>query len=150
MLISKGEGLYEGLEWLSGVIKNRPCLPPPPDITTHPPAVLSDNKILTAEKKEGKRMEDQLLEWIERQDQDDDIFLQELEDATLGSWDHYTHLRIAWLLLTRHGVITINIILLLIMHLYLYFTVIITPIIIFINIVAIIIIIIIIISARRE
>lgn len=44
-----------------------------------------------------------MLEWLEREDVPDDDFLQQLDDATLAVWDHYTHLRIAWLYLTRYG-----------------------------------------------
>jgi hypothetical protein len=48
--------------------------------------------------------QEQLLhEWLERDDAPDDIFLQQFNTYTLDKWDHYTHLRIAWLLLTRHG-----------------------------------------------
>lgn len=44
-----------------------------------------------------------LLEWLEREDQPDDAFLESLANCTLDSWDHYTHLRIAWLHLTKFG-----------------------------------------------
>ncbi|KAI9014114.1 ADP-ribosylation factor, partial [Hyaloraphidium curvatum] len=44
-----------------------------------------------------------LLEWLERQDEPNDEFLAKLADCTLDSWDHRTHLRIAWLHLTRFG-----------------------------------------------
>jgi hypothetical protein len=48
--------------------------------------------------------QEQLLrEWLEREDSPDDVFLQEFNTYTLDKWDHYTHLRVAWLLLTRHG-----------------------------------------------
>ena len=33
----------------------------------------------------------------------DDEFLQQFESCTLTSWSHKTHLRMAWLYLTRHG-----------------------------------------------
>lgn len=48
-------------------------------------------------------METQLEEWLERTDCSDDLFLSQLADYTLDNWDHYTHLRIAFILLTRHG-----------------------------------------------
>ena len=53
--------------------------------------------------KEAQRLEKLLLDWIERVDLTEDVFLTQLEDATLEEWDHYTHLRIAWINLTRHG-----------------------------------------------
>lgn len=30
-------------------------------------------------------------------------FLSRIEDASFDVWDHYTHLRIAWLVLTKYG-----------------------------------------------
>lgn len=48
-------------------------------------------------------MEIQLEEWLTRVDESDDTFLAELTDYTLDNWDHYTHLRIAFVLLTRYG-----------------------------------------------
>ena len=36
------------------------------------------------------------------EDGPDDAFIASLEDFTLDTWDHRTHLRIAWLMLTRH------------------------------------------------
>jgi ADP-ribosylation factor protein 1 len=55
------------------------------------------------EEEEAARLEAMLTEWLSREDDSDEIFLQQLEDATLGIWDHYTHLRIAWLFLTKYG-----------------------------------------------
>ena len=53
--------------------------------------------------KEAQRLEQMLFDWIERVDLTEDEFLAQLEDAILEEWDHYTHLRIAWINLTRHG-----------------------------------------------
>ena len=52
---------------------------------------------------EGQRMEALLSEWLHRIDESDDDFLGKLYDCSLESWDHRTHLRIAWLLLGRLG-----------------------------------------------
>ena len=41
--------------------------------------------------------------WLRRDDEPDDVFLGALRDYSLDSWDHYTHLRLAWILLGRHG-----------------------------------------------
>jgi hypothetical protein len=49
------------------------------------------------------RLELQLEEWLTRADDIPDAFLSKLRDYSLDSWDHYTHLRIAYLLLTRYG-----------------------------------------------
>jgi hypothetical protein len=48
-------------------------------------------------------METMLTEWLSRDDEDDDVFLGKLANFSLETWDHRTHLRIAWLLLDRHG-----------------------------------------------
>ena len=102
------DGINDGLVWLhdallqtrpslSGSSSSQPPPPPPPDEST-----TSSNE-LTAEEQQAKRLEELLLEWLDRDDIPPDMFLQHLEDATLDIWDHYTHLRIAWLFMTRHG-----------------------------------------------
>ena len=48
------------------------------------------------------QMESQLEEWLQRVDEPDDVFLHQLRACTLDAWDHYTHLRIAFVLLRRH------------------------------------------------
>jgi ADP-ribosylation factor protein 1 len=40
---------------------------------------------------------------LTREDGDDEEFLTQLANYTLDSWDHYTHLRIAFILLNQHG-----------------------------------------------
>lgn len=57
----------------------------------------------TAAQAEARRLEETMMEWLQREDQPDDVFLTQLSDYTLDSWDHRTHLRIAWLLLRQHG-----------------------------------------------
>eukprot|EP00286_Rhodomonas_abbreviata_P025296 CAMPEP_0181294310 /NCGR_PEP_ID=MMETSP1101-20121128/3528_1 /TAXON_ID=46948 /ORGANISM="Rhodomonas abbreviata, Strain Caron Lab Isolate" /LENGTH=520 /DNA_ID=CAMNT_0023398951 /DNA_START=105 /DNA_END=1667 /DNA_ORIENTATION=+ len=98
-----GDGLEEGLDWLISALGEKPSTDrrdPPPD---------GDGGGGAAGRKgiqdmtEEEKLEATLLEWLEREDEGDDEFLQKLHDYTLDSWDHYTHLRIAWLLLTRHG-----------------------------------------------
>lgn len=49
------------------------------------------------------RLELQLEEWLTREDDSAEVFLTKLRDFTLDVWDHYTHLRIAYLLLKQHG-----------------------------------------------
>ncbi|GLC43758.1 hypothetical protein PLESTB_000905000 [Pleodorina starrii] len=46
---------------------------------------------------------DVLERWLQVEDEPDDEFLRKLEDYSLESWDHRTHLRLAWLYLTRLG-----------------------------------------------
>jgi hypothetical protein len=43
-----------------------------------------------------------LEEWLMRVDEDDDTFISKLDDCSLEVWDHYAHLRIAWILLSRY------------------------------------------------
>lgn len=52
---------------------------------------------------EEERMASILEEWLEREDEPDDVFLRKLEDFTLETWDHRTHLRIAWIIINRDG-----------------------------------------------
>ena len=103
------DGMYEGLDWLHDTLRNRPPPPPPSTGTNSEPdsdegggtATLSPP--LSPAEQEAQRLEALLLEWLERDDLAPDTFLAQVEDATLDIWDHYTHLRIAWLLLSRHG-----------------------------------------------
>ncbi|GIL47047.1 hypothetical protein Vafri_3881 [Volvox africanus] len=46
---------------------------------------------------------DVLERWLQVEDEPDEEFLRKLEDYSLESWDHRTHLRLAWLYLTRLG-----------------------------------------------
>ena len=54
--------------------------------------------------KTDEELQETLLEkWLKVEDEDDDLFLEKFRNYTLDSWDHRTHLRIAWLYLTREG-----------------------------------------------
>jgi GTPase SAR1 family protein len=44
-----------------------------------------------------------LESWLEVEDESDEEFLRKLEDYSLDKWDHRTHLRIAWIYLTKYG-----------------------------------------------
>ena len=86
------EGLWEGLDWLiqaPAVDAHDAPLPPPPP----PPTA-------TKEAEEARHLEELLTEWLQREDDADDVFLEQLRDYSLNSWDHRTHLRIAWLFLS--------------------------------------------------
>ncbi|KAJ7026146.1 ADP-ribosylation factor [Mycena alexandri] len=50
-------------------------------------------------------VEERLPEWLARAENDSPAadFLQQFEAITLPAWDHYTHIRIAYLLLTQFG-----------------------------------------------
>jgi ADP-ribosylation factor protein 1 len=87
-------GLREGLQWLVDTLAL-------PDADRHPAAERSGADADRAQPMSAQ--EKLLLEWLHRADAPDDEFLQHFASYTLDTWDHYTHLRIAWLLLTRHG-----------------------------------------------
>eukprot|EP01034_Spumella_vulgaris_P021915 gene21915-27992_t len=94
-----GEGLYEGFEWLQNTLLHiRDTAPPPPVLptSTNPP------KIMTADEQEKSRLDNLLIEWLERVDEEDEVFLSKVKACSLDSWDHRTHLRIAWLILSKH------------------------------------------------
>jgi hypothetical protein len=106
-----GEGLYEGMDWLCDTLKNKKKSPVGDDNSSNNGK--SRDQVGGTDNEQGKKRvsptaavspeEALLVEWLQRIDDDDDVFLQKLEDATLELWDHYTHLRIAYLNLSRHG-----------------------------------------------
>jgi hypothetical protein len=92
-----GDGLYEGFEWLAETLKH-------PARTA---AVLAKQEEAAQAAALNPLTKDplelQMEEWLTREDEEDDVFLQKLRDFSLDSWDHRTHLRIAFLLLRTHG-----------------------------------------------
>lgn len=90
-----GQGLSEMMEWAHEVVTTKEKTKPKEKEET--PDSASEEDIM------AKKVEETLLDWLSRKDGDDDEFLQQLEECTLDNWDHRTHLRIAWLLLSRHG-----------------------------------------------
>jgi hypothetical protein len=53
-------------------------------------------------KTENKDQKSELY-WLEVEDEPDELFLEKLANCTLDSWDHRTHLRIAWTMLKKYG-----------------------------------------------
>jgi signal recognition particle receptor subunit beta len=106
---TSGVGLMEAMQWLATAMAQPTTdVPITKDSSVAAAATSSsDNEApaqpLTPEQQEAQKMEELMNDWLQRQDDDPDIFIQKLDDATLDIWDHYTHLRIAWLLLNRHG-----------------------------------------------
>jgi len=97
-----GDGLYEGLDWVVRALRETAKkVEGAPQGSGSSQA--APKKKETEEEREKRHKEEMLVEWLEREDNDDDEFLQQLATYTLDTWDHRTHLRIAWLLLTRHG-----------------------------------------------
>lgn len=102
------EGMTEGLDWLHdallrprGSTRSSSSLPPPPPGGD----AASEGAVaqLSPAEQEAQRLEALLLEWLDREDVPAEVFLSQVADASLDVWDHYTHLRIAWLNLTLHG-----------------------------------------------
>lgn len=90
-------GLEEGMQWLAATLAL-------PNAGRHPTGSDAIAAAAGDPPAQEMRAQEQLLhEWLERHDAPDDDFLQQFNTYTLDKWDHYTHLRIAWLLLTRHG-----------------------------------------------
>jgi len=80
-----GKGMDELLDWLG---KN-----------------LSKKQRKIEEKKEINKNEEEdlFVRWIEVEDEPDDEFIEKFKTYKLEKWDHRTHLRIAWLYLTKDG-----------------------------------------------
>lgn len=90
-------GLHEGMQWLVDILAT-------PNAGRHPSAVDAVAAAsANAPPQQLSAQEQMLHEWLERVDLPDDVFLQQFDTYTLDKWDHYTHLRVAWLLLSRHG-----------------------------------------------
>ncbi len=87
---TSGEGVREGLDWLAHALKHPEGVPSPPLPPPCAPPTSEDRK------------PDVLEEWLSRIDEPDEVFLAQLEACTLQCWDHYTHLRIAYLMLNKH------------------------------------------------
>ncbi|GAQ85950.1 GTP-binding ADP-ribosylation factor [Klebsormidium nitens] len=89
-----GEGLYEGLQWIQDALRAKRGSGRKEAGPARAPPELSTKE---------KEMEALLQQWLEQEDEPDDEFLDKFRTYTLDSWDHRTHLRIAWLYLTREG-----------------------------------------------
>ncbi|KAJ7062176.1 hypothetical protein C8F01DRAFT_1251995 [Mycena amicta] len=96
----RGKALYDAFEWLVSEIQRvegsaETKATPAPPLSTLPNPCSPDN------------LEKTLNAWVERADADTDlpyeIFMQQFTDVALPSWDHYTHVRLAYLVLFIHG-----------------------------------------------
>eukprot|EP00277_Geminigera_cryophila_P027408 CAMPEP_0179483732 /NCGR_PEP_ID=MMETSP0799-20121207/60830_1 /TAXON_ID=46947 /ORGANISM="Geminigera cryophila, Strain CCMP2564" /LENGTH=519 /DNA_ID=CAMNT_0021297373 /DNA_START=397 /DNA_END=1956 /DNA_ORIENTATION=- len=111
-----GEGLEEAVSWMIGAVQRQRALKPSisssrellaPAPVTHQDKDGDKKETGIEETKDGDlRQEEErnvLEEWLEREDAPDDDFLDAFARYDLESWDHYTHLRVAWLFLRKHG-----------------------------------------------
>ena len=91
----RGDGLFEGLDWLLSVFESSKG------------ETRSESKPAAKASKGGgdpsKDLDAILERWLEIEDEPDEEFITALENFTLDNWDHRTHLRLAWVYLTRHG-----------------------------------------------
>eukprot|EP01125_Pyxidicula_operculata_P002224 TRINITY_DN12133_c0_g1_i1.p1 TRINITY_DN12133_c0_g1~~TRINITY_DN12133_c0_g1_i1.p1 ORF type:complete len:545 (+),score=103.73 TRINITY_DN12133_c0_g1_i1:2-1636(+) len=116
---TSGDGLYEALDGLVNLLEGKkstkisttnttstePTTPTTTNTTTTTTTTTTnttDTKTNNPEK-DPKSIDVILESWIERKDLPDDEFMAAFERYDLDSWDHYTHLRIAWLYLKRYG-----------------------------------------------
>ena len=114
-----GVGIYEGFTWLNSILSTKIQHPKNKEgILTIPKEVVFDRSphsaTTEAEARDTtaqelamvreKQREAAISSFQSREDDPEDDFLRRLSvDFTLDIWDHYTHIRIAWIFLTRLG-----------------------------------------------
>eukprot|EP00475_Leptophrys_vorax_P045763 TRINITY_DN9627_c0_g1_i2.p1 TRINITY_DN9627_c0_g1~~TRINITY_DN9627_c0_g1_i2.p1 ORF type:complete len:573 (+),score=143.83 TRINITY_DN9627_c0_g1_i2:163-1719(+) len=89
-----GDGIKDVLDWLARHLSTKvPVIDRP------------SGEEVKATPQEAQPVEEKTLleKWLEQEDEPDEEFLEKLTNYTLDSWDHRTHLRIAWIYLTKHG-----------------------------------------------
>eukprot|EP01097_Dermamoeba_algensis_P009806 TRINITY_DN7047_c0_g1_i1.p1 TRINITY_DN7047_c0_g1~~TRINITY_DN7047_c0_g1_i1.p1 ORF type:complete len:378 (-),score=52.38 TRINITY_DN7047_c0_g1_i1:756-1889(-) len=110
--------LVKAFEWLESAMEKKEL--PPAEVTPQSLSSLGfqivPKKSVTSESQLPQEVElakakqrDQDInsitaEYLKREDENTDEFLEKLYNYQLESWDHYTHLRIAWELITRYGI----------------------------------------------
>ncbi|KAF7304364.1 ADP-ribosylation factor [Mycena chlorophos] len=100
-----GEALYDGFEWLLAELESKPSpsQPTSENNTSVAPLPLS----ALPDPRAPELLEKTLSSWVDRADaeaeEDSEKFLQQFHDIALPSWDHYTHIRLAYVILSIHG-----------------------------------------------
>jgi ADP-ribosylation factor protein 1 len=117
--MTTGEGLTEIVSWIRACSVRRagdtagsstfpfPGSPPPDTPASRVQGNLIAEKKQIAEAKvdtDRKQQKMAATDWVERADSPEEEFLALLESYQLDVWDHYTHVRIAWVLISRHGI----------------------------------------------
>lgn len=93
-------GLQEMMNWIHSAVTK------PHESGLHQKEVTetkTKSKKDTPEELQAQKIEETLLNFLQQEDGDDNEFLEKFADCSLESWDHRTHLRIAWLFLKRYG-----------------------------------------------
>nr|GAT52009.1 ADP-ribosylation factor [Mycena chlorophos] len=82
--------LIDAFAWLQATLAGRTLKPVPEESQQHNSPAPTPSPIES---------------WLTRADIDspDSVFLEQFENLSLPAWDHYTHVRLAFLILTRHG-----------------------------------------------
>jgi len=93
----QGDGLDSMLDWLHAAVSGEK-----EEIQTPVDECKNTNET-TKKNEENSELEKKMEFWLSRPDLPAQEFLQSLYDYTLDSWDHYTHLRIAYVLLEKYG-----------------------------------------------
>ncbi|KXZ55875.1 hypothetical protein GPECTOR_2g1426 [Gonium pectorale] len=111
LVIANKQALKAHLDWLVSTLRHKRKLQPASQHPAPPAAPAATADAAQADTRAGdgrggggSGSEPDILErWLQAEDEPDDEFLRKLEDYSLELWDHRTHLRLAWLYLTRHG-----------------------------------------------
>ena len=84
MSATSGEGLYEGMQWLSDVVhKKKEVATEATEIPRECDSTILNQKDEGTEKTEAEKMEALITEWLSREDEPDDEFLHKLDSYTL-------------------------------------------------------------------
>ncbi|KIK57964.1 hypothetical protein GYMLUDRAFT_86532 [Collybiopsis luxurians FD-317 M1] len=101
-LIQKGisSDLKAAFDWLQAALKNLP-LPAPPSSSTSAPKRQSPAVEATME----DALEKKVASWVTRAETDSSPgeFLSQFDSINLPSWDHYTHIRLAYVMIMKFG-----------------------------------------------
>ncbi|KAJ3929224.1 MAG: ADP-ribosylation factor [Lentinula lateritia] len=95
-LVQEGsDGLLSAFDWLQAALKNAP---------SSEPSTVPSNSSNLASDPEGS-FEKKLSSWISRAETDSspEEFLSQFHAINLPSWDHFTHIRLAYVILTTFG-----------------------------------------------
>ncbi|PRP77388.1 ADP-ribosylation factor [Planoprotostelium fungivorum] len=114
-----GDGLYEGLDWLDSILTNKNEPAPAKDVKpaadknkpkapidlapNKAPTITAAMRSITSTDPATLSKKDITIPTSPSDALSDDEFIRQLEDCTLESWDHKTHLRIPYVYLNRLG-----------------------------------------------
>jgi GTPase SAR1 family protein len=114
--MTTGEGLSEIMSWIRTCSVRRggdaagsnfpiPGSRPPDTPASRPHGNLIAEQIAEAKVETDRKQQEMVAtDWVERVDCAEEEFLALLESYQLDVWDHYTHVRIAWVLISKHGI----------------------------------------------